>query len=166
MRLSSIVFEGHEQAAVVTDSGLVPVVHINSQLNKTWPTDLFSIIETGIDHELAKDAAEVKQTIDAGAVKFAPLYRHPRKIWGIGLNYLDHAKDLDAPYPTEPASFMKNDNTIIGPGAVIQLPPQSERVTAEDMVFELRNAADKLAASGQKVAAVGPCSTPAMTRNA
>ncbi len=131
MRLSSIQFEGREQAAVVIGSSLVPVAHINSQLNKTWPTDLFSLIEQGIDHALADDAAKVKQTVDAGIVKFAPLYRHPRKIWGIGLNYLDHAKDLDAPYPTEPASFMKNDNTIIGPGDVIQLPPQSERVTAE-----------------------------------
>jgi 2-keto-4-pentenoate hydratase/2-oxohepta-3-ene-1,7-dioic acid hydratase in catechol pathway len=47
------------------------------------------------------------------------------------LNYRDHAADLDAPYPTEPASFMKCDNTIIGPGETIELPPQSERVTAE-----------------------------------
>ena len=131
MRLSSILFEGSEQAAVVIGSGLVPIAHINSQLNKTWPMDLFSLIEQGIDHALANDAAKVKRTVDVSSVKFAPLYRHPRKIWGIGLNYLDHAKDLDAPYPTEPASFMKNDNTIIGPGDVIQLPPQSERVTAE-----------------------------------
>ena len=131
MRLSSILFEGREQAAVVVESGLVPVAHINAQLNTTWPTELYSLIEHGIDQQLAKDAAQVKQTVDSIAVKIAPLYRHPRKIWGIGLNYLDHAKDLDAPYPTEPASFMKNDNTIIGPGDVIQLPPQSERVTAE-----------------------------------
>lgn len=131
MRLSSISFEGREQAAVVVDSGLVPLALINAQLNKAWPTDLFSLIEHGIDPRLANDAAQIKQTLDSSAVKFAPLYRHPRKIWGIGLNYLDHAKDLDAPYPTEPASFMKNDNTIIGPGDTIALPPQSERVTAE-----------------------------------
>ncbi|MGH8731830.1 MAG: fumarylacetoacetate hydrolase family protein, partial [Burkholderiales bacterium] len=30
-----------------------------------------------------------------------------------------------------PASFIKCDNTIIGPGDAIELPPQSERVTAE-----------------------------------
>jgi 2-keto-4-pentenoate hydratase/2-oxohepta-3-ene-1,7-dioic acid hydratase in catechol pathway len=64
-------------------------------------------------------------------VQYAPPYRHPRKIWGIGLNYKDHAADLSAPYPTEPASFMKGDQTIIGPNDVIELPPQSERVTAE-----------------------------------
>ena len=60
-----------------------------------------------------------------------PLYRHPRKIWGIGLNYREHAVDLGASFPTEPASFMKADHTIIGPGDYIVLPSQSERTTAE-----------------------------------
>ena len=131
MRLTSIVLEGHEQAAVVMPSGLVPVAHINTHLKKSWPTNMLSLIEQGIDSQLAQDAEQIKSTIDPAHVKIAPLYRRPRKIWGIGLNYLDHAKDLNAPYPTAPASFMKNDNTIIGPGDVIQLPPQSQRVTAE-----------------------------------
>lgn len=131
MRLTSIVVDGREQAAVVLPAGLVPVAHINLRLNKSWPTDMFALIECGIDNELGRDATRVKQTVDPSSVKVAPPYRHPRKIWGIGLNYLDHAKDLDAPYPTAPASFMKNDNTVIGPGDVIALPPQSERVTAE-----------------------------------
>jgi 2-keto-4-pentenoate hydratase/2-oxohepta-3-ene-1,7-dioic acid hydratase in catechol pathway len=64
-------------------------------------------------------------------VRYAPLYRHPRKIWGIGLNYRDHAADLNAVYPDEPASFVKGDQTIIGPGDTIELPPESHRVTAE-----------------------------------
>jgi 2-keto-4-pentenoate hydratase/2-oxohepta-3-ene-1,7-dioic acid hydratase in catechol pathway len=131
MRLTSILSGGREQAAVVLAAGLVPVVNINTQLKKNWPTELLPLIELGIDRQLARDAEQVGTTIDPANVKVAPLYRHPRKIWGIGLNYLDHAKDLNAPYPTAPASFMKNDNTIIGPGDAIELPPQSERVTAE-----------------------------------
>jgi 2-keto-4-pentenoate hydratase/2-oxohepta-3-ene-1,7-dioic acid hydratase in catechol pathway len=69
--------------------------------------------------------------LDAATARFGPLYRHPRKILGIGLNYRDHAADLNAPYPTEPASFMKCDNTIIAPGDFVELPPESQRVTAE-----------------------------------
>ncbi|HEV2092573.1 MAG TPA: fumarylacetoacetate hydrolase family protein [Rubrobacter sp.] len=43
------------------------------------------------------------------------MYRRPRKIWGIGLNYADHAGDLDEAAPAEePASFMRPDTTIIG----------------------------------------------------
>ncbi len=131
MRLSTIIFEGTEQAAVVTPRGFVPVTQINSQLGKNWPTDLYALIVAGIDNQLARDAERVTNAVDRTTVKVAPLYRHPRKIWGIGLNYRDHAQDLNAPFPTEPASFMKNDNTIIGPSEAIELPPQSKRVTAE-----------------------------------
>ena len=131
MRLSTIVLEGSEQAAVVTAQGFVPVSHINAKLSKAWPTDMLALITAGVDPQLALDAQRVAAPIDPATVKLAPLYRHPRKIWGIGLNYRDHAQDLNAPFPTEPASFMKCDNTIIGPGDAIELPPQSERVTAE-----------------------------------
>jgi 2-keto-4-pentenoate hydratase/2-oxohepta-3-ene-1,7-dioic acid hydratase in catechol pathway len=65
------------------------------------------------------------------AVVFTAPYRSPRKIWGIGLNYRDHAGDLSENVPTEPASFIKGDHTIIGQNEQIVLPEQSERVTAE-----------------------------------
>jgi 2-keto-4-pentenoate hydratase/2-oxohepta-3-ene-1,7-dioic acid hydratase in catechol pathway len=64
-------------------------------------------------------------------VRIAAPYARPPKIWGIGLNYRAHARDLNAPVPDEPASFMKPWTTIIGPGDAILLPPQSRRVTAE-----------------------------------
>jgi 2-keto-4-pentenoate hydratase/2-oxohepta-3-ene-1,7-dioic acid hydratase in catechol pathway len=69
--------------------------------------------------------------IGASEVTFVAPYLSPRKIWGIGLNYVDHAGDLAEPVPDEPASFIKGDHTIIGPSEPIVLPAQSERVTAE-----------------------------------
>jgi 2-keto-4-pentenoate hydratase/2-oxohepta-3-ene-1,7-dioic acid hydratase in catechol pathway len=131
MRLCTIKLGGREQAAVVTPSGIVPVAAINSQLRKTWRDDLYALILQGIDRRILADAEQTTVRLDPTSVQYGPLYRHPRKILGIGLNYRDHAADLNAPYPTEPASFMKCDNTIIGPGDAIELPPQSERVTAE-----------------------------------
>ncbi|XVH31979.1 fumarylacetoacetate hydrolase family protein [Haloferacaceae archaeon DSL9] len=53
------------------------------------------------------------------------------KLWGIGLNYADHATDLDEVRPDEPASFMKPKTALTGPGGPIRLPEQSRRVTAE-----------------------------------
>jgi 2-keto-4-pentenoate hydratase/2-oxohepta-3-ene-1,7-dioic acid hydratase in catechol pathway len=51
---------------------------------------------------------------------------------GKGLNYVEHAGDLEEIAPSEePASFMRPDTTIIGPGEEIRLPEQSERVTGE-----------------------------------
>lgn len=131
MRLCTIQRDGVEQAAVVTRTGIVPVAAINAHLGKAWPQDLLGLIERGISRHILADAEQTPFKLDPGSVRYGPLYRHPRKILGIGLNYRDHAADLNAPYPTEPASFMKCDNTVIGPGDSIVLPPQSERVTAE-----------------------------------
>jgi 2-keto-4-pentenoate hydratase/2-oxohepta-3-ene-1,7-dioic acid hydratase in catechol pathway len=54
-------------------------------------------------------------------------------LWGIGLNYADHAVDLDERRPEEPASFLQPRSAVTGPGGPIRLPPQSrsERVTVE-----------------------------------
>lgn len=131
MRLCSIKLGAEETAAVVTAAGIVPVKWINAQHGLHWPTDLLTLIENGLPRALLRDAERTQGALSARAVQFAPLYRHPRKIWGIGLNYKDHASDLQAPFPTEPASFMKGDHTIIGPGDTIVLPPESTRVTAE-----------------------------------
>lgn len=131
MRLCTISKDNREQAAVVTRAGIVPVTAINAHLKKSWPEDVYALIQQGINTSLLADAEQTPFKIEPKKVRYGPLYRHPRKILGIGLNYRDHAADLNAPYPTEPASFMKCDNTIIGPGDTIELPPQSERVTAE-----------------------------------
>lgn len=131
MRLCTIRLDGEETAAVVVEEGLVPVKRINAHLGRAWPTDLLALIGRGLSPMLLRDAERTPWPIAPWDASYAPPYRHPRKIWGIGLNYRDHAADLAAPFPTEPASFMKGDHTIIGPNDTIQLPPESERVTAE-----------------------------------
>lgn len=131
MRLCTVKLDGTDTAAVVVATGVVPVTRINAHLGRAWPTDLLTLIEQGLTPILQRDAERTPNPLDPALVHYAPLYRRPRKIWGIGLNYKDHAADLGAPSPTEPASFMKGDQTIIGPGEMIELPPESQRVTAE-----------------------------------
>lgn len=141
MRLSTIKLNGKEVASVVTTAGLVPVEVINKKLNQNWLTDMFWLIKSGQLEELnnwyrtgGKEKIENLEddAIPKDKADYAPLYRHPRKIWGIGLNYVDHAADLAEKAPnTEPASFMKPDTTIIGPGDTIKIPLQSNGTTAE-----------------------------------
>ncbi|MDK2822834.1 MAG: hypothetical protein PWQ67_642 [Clostridia bacterium] len=141
MRLSTIKLNGKEVASVVTTAGLVPVEVINKKLNQNWLTDMFWLIKSGQLEELnnwyrAGGKEKIENLEDDAIPKdkadYAPLYRHPRKIWGIGLNYVDHAADLAEKAPnTEPASFMKPDTTIIGPGDIIKIPLQSNGTTAE-----------------------------------
>lgn len=70
--------------------------------------------------------------VPAEHLRFAEPF-DPGKLWGIGLNYADHAGDLDEVRPEEPASFMKPRTTVTAPGGPIRLPPteESARVTAE-----------------------------------
>jgi 2-keto-4-pentenoate hydratase/2-oxohepta-3-ene-1,7-dioic acid hydratase in catechol pathway len=95
--------------------------------------DLLALIRSARLSELIEAAEEAPDTafLDRESVRFTAPYRHPRLIWGIGLNYRDHAADLSESVPEEPASFIKADHTIIGPGDAIPIPPQSQRTTSE-----------------------------------
>ncbi len=141
MRLATIRQDGREVAAVVVPGGAVPVSEIPDPFGSGWPADLFSLLESERFYELwhfydGMMEDEVKKlserAVPFSRVRYGPLYRRPRKIWGIGLNYVEHAGDLQETAPSEePASFMRPDTTIIGPEEEIQLPNQSERVTGE-----------------------------------
>ncbi len=53
------------------------------------------------------------------------------KIICVGRNYAEHAAELGDDPPTEPLLFGKFDNTLIGPGEPIVLPPEATHVDAE-----------------------------------
>jgi 2-keto-4-pentenoate hydratase/2-oxohepta-3-ene-1,7-dioic acid hydratase in catechol pathway len=53
------------------------------------------------------------------------------KIICIGRNYAEHAAELGDEPPTEPLIFGKFENTLIGPGDEIVLPPEATHVDSE-----------------------------------
>jgi 2-keto-4-pentenoate hydratase/2-oxohepta-3-ene-1,7-dioic acid hydratase in catechol pathway len=63
----------------------------------------------------------------------ASLLRHTHdvKIICVGRNYAEHAAELGDEPPQEPLLFGKFDNTLIGPGDTIVLPPEATHVDAE-----------------------------------
>ncbi|GAA5198684.1 hypothetical protein GCM10023322_72630 [Rugosimonospora acidiphila] len=134
MRFATLMVDGVQQAALGVAGGRwAPLCRLADGL----AGDLLGLIERvpdpGFLADLARRAAQMpdSELIGADAAVYRPPYRRPRKIWGIGLNYREHAADLDAPHPDQPASFLKAEHTIVGPGDDIVLPPQSRRVTAE-----------------------------------
>jgi len=141
MKIASIHIDGNEIACIVMDEGCLPIHLIGQRFQKDWPVDLLSIL-LGEKLEEIKEwflinsvniSADLKELIiPEDSVSYAPLYRRPRKIWGIGLNYKAHAEDLSAKLPnSEPASFMKPDTTIIGHHDTIKIPVLSQRTTGE-----------------------------------
>ncbi len=55
----------------------------------------------------------------------------PSKIVAVGLNYRDHAEELNMKLPEEPLLFLKPSSSVIGPGDTVIMPPQSARVDYE-----------------------------------
>ncbi len=59
------------------------------------------------------------------------LKHQPTKVVLVGLNYKDHAKELQMPLPDEPILFLKPPTSVIGPEEYIVYPSQSVRVDYE-----------------------------------
>jgi 2-keto-4-pentenoate hydratase/2-oxohepta-3-ene-1,7-dioic acid hydratase in catechol pathway len=55
----------------------------------------------------------------------------PSKIVCVGRNYAAHARELGNEVPAEPLLFFKLPSSLVGPGAAVVLPPESERVEHE-----------------------------------
>ena len=94
----------------------------------------YGIVQEGMVHAMLGDLC---QEPDIGGV-LAPLEQvhllapaQPSKIVAVGWNYLDHVTEHDAEAPAEPLLFLKPPSSIIGPGASIQIPAQTQHVEHE-----------------------------------
>lgn len=141
MRVVTIREQGRESAWVLAPRGFVAVEEIARRQGWPWSNDLFTLLQTGDWFDLLDwYRTGGQEALERGAWSvmpredaiLGPLYRTPGKIWGIGLNYSDHAKDLSEVSPTaEPGSFMKPATSIIGPEDPILLPRLSQKTTGE-----------------------------------
>ncbi len=55
----------------------------------------------------------------------------PRNIYGAGLNYVAHAREMNLPLPAVPMLFMKPPSAVIGPGDAIIYPREGQNVHFE-----------------------------------
>lgn len=139
MRLTTINYKTIEQAAIVEEGQYIPISSINSIENKQWSEDLYSILQNDQLNEIINwyqngGSTKLKNVpkIDKKDISISALYRNPRKIWGVGMNYMEKAAEFsDIPTDLEPIIFMKPDSSLIGSEEAIILPSQSEKVTGE-----------------------------------
>src|SRR5262245_34235764 len=112
MQLATIRLDGGEvPAGVDPRRGVAPLSALPEPAPPTTLGVLTEISPADFGKRLAAAPDSAFRPLDG--VEFLAPYRNPRKVWGIGLNYTEHADDLAAVHPDEPASFMKGDHTII-----------------------------------------------------
>ena len=97
------------------------------------PSSLRELLALGLDWQhrawKALSHGPVRHKADT-ATLLAPV-PDPRKIICLGLNYSDHAAESGMEPPPEPVLFSKYPTTLIGHGANIVLPPESDQVDYE-----------------------------------
>lgn len=142
MRLATIKLNHAEVAGIVTSKGIYPIAALNEAKGTAWKTDMMSLIQaqeipalTDWYNAGGKDELEtLPGVVPSEEVVYAPLYRNPKRIFGIGLNYVDHAGDIGTAAPTGfPGSFFKMADTLIGPNDEIKTPAlkEAQKTTAE-----------------------------------
>lgn len=142
MRLATIKYSGKELAGIVVEKGILPIAALNAAKGTAWKEEMYALIcaqqvpvLTQWYNQGGKEELEsIPGLVPADQVIYAPLYRNPRRIFGIGLNYVEHAGDIGSAAPTGfPGSFFKMADTLIGPGESIKLPAlkEAQKTTAE-----------------------------------
>ena len=142
MRLATIKLNNDEVAGIVTSKGIYPIAKLNEAKGTGWKTEMMQLIQAQEIPQLTawynaggKEELEgMDGVVPMAEVVYAPLYRNPKRIFGIGLNYVDHAGDIGAAAPTGfPGSFFKMADTLVGPADEILLPAlkEAQRTTAE-----------------------------------
>lgn len=101
-------------------------------------------VVTEVSGETPGEFAPTKMVLPLEEVKLlAPVM--PSKIVCVGLNYRDHAQEMNLLIPEEPLLFLKPPTAVVGPGDVVVMPPQSQDVQYEaELAFVISRQARKV----------------------
>ncbi|MFH6967503.1 fumarylacetoacetate hydrolase family protein [Flavobacterium sp. FlaQc-28] len=125
MKLIRFGEAGKEKPGILIDDKRFDVSSIVTDYNEAF------FEENGL--EKLKNALESNPTlpeVDASVRLGSPVAR-PSKIICIGLNYVDHCLETNAPIPTEPIIFFKSTTSLCGPNDNLIIPKNSEKTDWE-----------------------------------
>jgi 2,4-diketo-3-deoxy-L-fuconate hydrolase len=125
MKLIRFGEAGKEKPGILIGEKRFDVSSIVTDYNETF------FEENGL--EKLKKALESNPTlpeVDANVRLGSPVAR-PSKIICIGLNYVDHCLETNAPIPAEPIIFFKSTTSLCGPNDDLIIPKNSEKTDWE-----------------------------------
>jgi 2-keto-4-pentenoate hydratase/2-oxohepta-3-ene-1,7-dioic acid hydratase in catechol pathway len=126
MRVAAFAAPDGPHLGVVTGDEIADV----SAVDPALATDLASVLAgPGLDAVRRAAPAAPRHPLHAVAL-LAPVARPP-KILAIGLNYRDHVAETGREPPAHQLWFNKQSTCVIGPGAGIEVPVESEQVDYE-----------------------------------
>ncbi len=125
MRVARVSRNGQVGVAVKTADG------VRAVFGNSAAADLDALIASGAGLAKAAEAAAAGEAVDEASLTFlAPLVRAP-KIICLGLNYKDHAAEGGFQVPEFPTIFGRFNSSLIGHGAPIIKPSNSDQLDYE-----------------------------------
>lgn len=91
---------------------------------------VYEVVSNSQNFFYTRSCPELGKSYSLEDVKILPPV-YPSKVVCVGLNYQDHAAELDMDLPDEPVLFLKPPTTVIGPADPIIYPPESRQVDYE-----------------------------------
>lgn len=125
MKLIRFGEAGKEKPGIIIGEKRFDVSSIASDYNEAF------FENNGLENlKKALESNPVLPEVDASVRLGSPVAR-PSKIICIGLNYVDHCLETNAPIPTEPIIFFKSTTSLCGPNDDLIIPKNSEKTDWE-----------------------------------
>ncbi len=131
MKLCTYEQAGAVRLGALTGEDIVDLSAADSALPRTMLALLHGGDEALERARRALASAGAPHRTPRSDVRLLPPVPNPAKLICIGLNYRDHAREVNLPLPDHVAVFAKWNNTLIGDGAPIVIPRISHRVDYE-----------------------------------
>ena len=125
MKLIRFGQEGHEKPGIIMGDIWYDVSSVVADYNEAFFTNnevekIKSAVAAGISLPEVNPATRLGSVVD-----------RPSKIICIGLNYVDHCLETNAPIPTEPILFFKSTTALCGPNDDVIIPKNSVKTDWE-----------------------------------
>jgi len=142
-RFASCALGERRFAALVEDDSVRPLEGI-AELGRETPSGVLA------------DPPLSDERVALGDVTLLPVVPHPGKVVCVGLNYKAHVEEGIYDIPEYPALFSKFAETLVGAGAPVRLPPESEAVDFEaELAFVIGREARRVSGDAALAAVAG-----------
>lgn len=133
MKLVNFQLEGEIRLGIKKDQGIIDVKEAAAAHALAVPTTMEEVIVGGQQAlaQLAELLDKETEVLEEDKIVFAPCVTNPEKILCVGLNYLDHAREINAPLPQWPILFSKFNNALAAHNQRIKLPEGAEKFDYE-----------------------------------
>ena len=125
MKLIRFGQEGQEKPGIIINDIWYDVSGIVADYNEAF------FANNEIEKIKSAIAAGISLPVVDPATRLGSVVARPSKIICIGLNYVDHCLETNAPIPTEPVLFFKSTTALCGPNDDVVIPKNSVKTDWE-----------------------------------